>query len=392
MTTNNNEAIKKIEDEISKIHTKQLDISFNEIADMYSSEELNIKPEFQRLFRWSEEKRSRFIESLILEMPVPPIFVIEGEGGKYELIDGLQRISSYLHFRGVLKSPPLLDDCSSVDSDSDSDKKEPPLRLSGCEIATVLNGYTFDDLPSTYQIRLKRNFIRMQVIRKENDPMLRYHMFKRLNTGGEVLQPQEIRNCTVRLISDTFANFLSKISNDGNFTETTSNISDFNSMIAYREELALRFFANKNYISKYVKNIEPFLDEYMKNVSLPEDNKDYIRFDYLEEQKHFEKLFLVLNKALGGKSFGSKNPHSESITESFKVYHFESIPIALSKILDKVDVDNEDHISLIRSALTKVKLEKEFIDLTTGGGKNTKNMLEKRISYVSRYLKDISFG
>lgn len=381
MTVDTNETVKKIEQEIAKIHTKQLDISFNEIADMYLSGELNIKPEFQRLFRWSEEKRSRFIESLILEMPVPPIFVIEVEEGKFELIDGLQRISSYLHFRGVLKSP-----------DSDDDQAVPPLRLSGCEIAPVLNGYTFNDLPATYQIRLKRNFIRMQIIRKENDPMLRYHMFKRLNTGGEQLQPQELRNCTVRLISDDFANFISEISENESFQNTTGNISDFNSQIAYREELALRFFANKNYIGKYVKNIEPFLDEYMKNVSLPESSDDHVNFDYQEEKAHFEKLFLILDKALGGKAFGSKNPRSDDITDSFRIYHFESIPLAISSIIDKVNSDDDDHISLIKEALTQIKFDPDFVRLTTGGGKNTKKMLEERIAYVSEYLEDINFG
>ena len=381
MTVDTSETVKKIEQEIAKIHTKQLDISFNEIADMYLSGELNIKPEFQRLFRWSEEKRSRFIESLILEMPVPPIFVIEVQEGRFELIDGLQRISSYLHFRGVLKSP-----------DSDDDQTVQPLKLSGCEIAPVLNGYTFDDLPATYQIRLKRNFIRMQIIRKENDPMLRYHMFKRLNTGGEQLQPQELRNCTVRLISDDFANFISEISENVSFQNTTENISDFNSQIAYREELALRFFANKNYMNKYVKNIEPFLDEYMKNVSLPESNDDHVDFDYQEEKNHFEKLFLVLDKALGGKAFGSKNTRSDGITDSFRIYHFESIPLAISHIIDKVNPDDDNHISLIRQALTEIKFDPDFVKLTTGGGKNTKNMLEERIAYVSNYLEGIDFG
>lgn len=381
MTVDTNETVKKIEQEIAKIHTKQLDISFNEIADMYLSGELNIKPEFQRLFRWSEEKRSRFIESLILEMPVPPIFVIEVQEGRFELIDGLQRISSYLHFRGVLKSP-----------DSGDEQTVQPLKLSGCEIAPVLNGYTFADLPATYQIRLKRNFIRMQIIRKENDPMLRYHMFKRLNTGGEQLQPQELRNCTVRLISDDFANFISGISENVSFQNTTENISDFNSQIAYREELALRFFANKNYMNKYVKNIEPFLDEYMKNVSLPESNEDHVDFDYQEEKTHFEKLFLILDKALGGKAFGSKNTRSDGITDSFRIYHFESIPLAISSIIDKVNPDDDNHISLIRTALTEIKFDPDFVRLTTGGGKNTKNMLEERIAYVSNYLEDINFG
>jgi hypothetical protein len=96
-----------VDEERKRTATKALDISLNELADMYANNELDINPEFQRLFRWSTEKQSQLIESLLLEMPIPPIFVIESEGieGKLELIDGLQRLSTYLHFRGVLNAP-----------------------------------------------------------------------------------------------------------------------------------------------------------------------------------------------------------------------------------------------------------------------------------------------
>lgn len=92
--------IENVDRQIIETRTKSLDVSLNELYDMYLNEELQIAPDYQRLFRWGEEKQSRFIESLILEMPVSPIYVVELEHGIYELIDGLQRISSYFHFRG----------------------------------------------------------------------------------------------------------------------------------------------------------------------------------------------------------------------------------------------------------------------------------------------------
>lgn len=91
--------VQNIDNQIIQIRTKSLDVSFNELYDMYKDGELAIAPDYQRLFRWDEEKQSRFIESLILEMPVPPIFVIETENGVYELIDGLQRISSITNIK-----------------------------------------------------------------------------------------------------------------------------------------------------------------------------------------------------------------------------------------------------------------------------------------------------
>ena len=101
MTAEASPLIESIAATLRKASTTSLDLSFNELLDMSESGELNITPDYQRLFRCSEGQRSRFIESA-LEMPVPPIFVIEEGDGTYQMIDGLQRISSYLHMRGKL--------------------------------------------------------------------------------------------------------------------------------------------------------------------------------------------------------------------------------------------------------------------------------------------------
>ena len=70
---------------------------------MYSSGELNILPDFQRLFRWTNERKSNFVESILVGIPVPPVFAYENEDGTWELIDGLQRTSTLLEFMGLLK-------------------------------------------------------------------------------------------------------------------------------------------------------------------------------------------------------------------------------------------------------------------------------------------------
>src|SRR5262249_35129771 len=157
---------------ISSVRTQAIDFSFNELADMHAAGELIIDPDFQRMFRWPEGSQARFIESLILELPIPPIFLIEREDRVYELIDGLQRISSYLHFRDQL----VIDGV-----------KLGPLVLQDCDIVKELNGLTYADLPRSLDIKLKRSYIRAEILRKESDPRLRYYMFKRLNTGGEML-------------------------------------------------------------------------------------------------------------------------------------------------------------------------------------------------------------
>ena len=137
-------------------------------------------------------------------MPVPPIYVIEEEEGSYILIDGLQRISSYLHLRGELSAAHL----------------DPPVHegekliFTDCDIVEELNGKTFDHLGTALQIRLKRAFVRVEVVRKESDSRFKYHMFKRLNTGGQILSDQQIRNCTIRLLDPTFNDFIIELSKE----------------------------------------------------------------------------------------------------------------------------------------------------------------------------------
>src|SRR5260370_16403882 len=87
-----------IDRRIGEVRTDTLDLSYGEIASLYSNREFVIQPDYQRLFRWTLEQRSRMVESILLELPIPQIFVIENETGVIELIDGLQRISSVIHF------------------------------------------------------------------------------------------------------------------------------------------------------------------------------------------------------------------------------------------------------------------------------------------------------
>jgi hypothetical protein len=126
---------------------------------MYENGELIVHPEYQRAFRWSEGKESRFIESLVLGMPIPPLFVIELEDSKYELIDGLQRLSSYFHFRGALE----------LEIYDRKISKGQGLVLTDCDIVRELNGLSHDTLPVAMQIRLKRHFIRVEVIRRDSE-------------------------------------------------------------------------------------------------------------------------------------------------------------------------------------------------------------------------------
>jgi hypothetical protein len=373
MATDPTGLLQAIEEQKKRLTTTSLDLSFNELLDMIDTHELNIQPDFQRLFQWSPATQSRFIESLLLEMPIPPIYVIESEENKYLLIDGLQRISSYLHFRGKLNAP--------ENGVAFGEK----LRLIDCDIVPAFNDLTFDDLPTSLQIRLKRYFVRVEVVRYGSDPQYQYFMFKRLNTGGVLLTEQQIRNCTIRLLNPQFNDFIATLSTDTNYQTTTTYLTSEQRKGWYDQELVLRFFAFKNDISSYVHEIGDFLTEYMERVS-DINHKDHIAFDFTIEKEIFEKTFLVFQRALGDRAFNRLNAKQTELVDAFGIYHFESLTLGIQSILNSLDPENLDQMNRLGAAIMALKKDSDFINMTKGGGKNSSGLLKKRITFASEKL------
>jgi hypothetical protein len=154
-----------IDTKIGEVRTDAIDLSFGEIINLKRNNEIRIDPEYQRLFRWSQEQRSRLVESVLLRLPIPPIFLIENEGGTLELIDGLQRVSTMIQ----LIEPRLIN--------------AETLTLKGCDLIRRLDGYVYENLPLTIKLQLKRSTVRAVTIQRQSKSFLRYEMFKRLNTG-----------------------------------------------------------------------------------------------------------------------------------------------------------------------------------------------------------------
>jgi hypothetical protein len=360
--------IEAVDNKITAVRTSSLDFSMNELADMYASNELIIDPEFQRMFRWPEGAQSRFIESLILELPVPPIFLIERDDRVYELIDGLQRISSYLHFRGLL----LVDG-----------EKLPPLELEDCDIVTELNGFTFRDLPRALDIKVKRSYIRAEILRKESDPRLRYYMFKRLNTGGEILSEQEVRNATIRLLSSDFNNFIIELSKNDDFSYCIDIISDNQRLRRFDQELVLRFFAFKNDFESYKHDVGDFLTDYMEKVSDPDVSA---AFDYQAERRGFEKTFGLLRKisdrlGINSKIFGTVGASGDPRGQ-FSVYHYEGLVLGLQAVIDDVDLADDEKIDRLAESVKLGKADREFLR-HGGAGKNYRNPMRSRVEYFA---------
>lgn len=369
------ELLQAVQKQVKQIQTSSLDLSFNELLDMYVSEELTIDPEYQRAFRWSEGKESRFIESLVLGMPIPPLFVIELDDAKYELIDGLQRLSSYFHFRGALELE--IFDRHIV--------KGQGLILRECDIVKELNGLQHDRLPVAMQIRLKRHFIRVEVIRKDSDQRLRYHMFKRLNTGGENLSEQEIRNCTVRLLEGgaTFMRFLAELSRTPEFMLCTENLTEEAYQQKFDQELVLRFFAFKNNRDEYVHDVSDFMTDYMESIA---DSEIGTAFNYESEREIFLRTFAILAALLEDKAFGWVN-RSGTIVRGFAVYHFEAFTLGIQPVLDRIDLQDIAQMDTLRKVMEDIKRDPGFQQITSGGGRNSIGALERRINFVRSALQ-----
>lgn len=360
----NLDIINSVDEKIDKVRTRSLDLSFNELLDMYKDGELIISPEYQRLFRWEEDRQSRFIESLVLEMPVPPIFVVETEENEYELIDGLQRISSYLHFRG--------------NKITGGEVENKYLKLVGCDIVRELNGMTYNDLPKSLQIRLKRNFIRVEVLRKENDNNLRYYMFKRLNSGGEQLSQQEIRNCTIRLLDKEINDTIISCSNDDNFKSTIDRVEDEKINKKFDQELVLRFFALKNNRENYKHPFDMFLTNYMESVA-----DKSIKFNHDEEIENFRKTFKCLNDIIGKDVF-STILNTGTIKQDFVAYYFDAFSLGIQDKLDELLKITSKQKVVLKNKFMQVK-SNEIKQYKTG----TKSNIINRVKCVENAIEEV---
>ena len=235
--------MKEILDKFAKAQeslvTQQSDFSLSAIAEMVKNESIDISPHYQRRDRWHVEKQSALIESFLLNIPVPPVYLSEDEYGTYTVIDGKQRITSIYEFlSGKFKL---------------KDLKEVP----------ELNGFTFEALPSQLKRALSvRPFMRVITLLKQSDPELKYEVFLRLNTGGENLKAQEIRNVA---FAGPLNDLLFELS-ENEFIRAKLKITSSKSA-QYRNmddlELILRFFTVHSRWQNFGKKISKAMDEFM---------------------------------------------------------------------------------------------------------------------------------
>ena len=375
--------IDQVAEHRNHIKHEALTFSLSELVNMYKAvpKEITIKPDFQRLFRWSREQQSSFIESLLLEMPIPPLFFFETETGLWDLLDGLQRLSTIIKFIGTNKDTPI--DVQGSDGNENEwhyDNEynlEEPLQLLGGEYLTELKGLTFVRLPVQLQLNLKRARLHIYVLKRETKPMYKYEVFKRLNRGGLWLEDQELRNCSIRMLDEEFPTFLQTISKDSTIAQTLG--MEYEPQNTYKiEELVLRYFAMKNYSANFKHDVGDFLTEYMEAVA-----RKAVSFDYEAQRRTFYEVCTQLNRALpDGEAFRGKSHGDRKSYGPFSPALFEMIIVGIA-----------ENITIV-SQLAPEELKGKIIDLIirakdlglTGGGSNSRTKTFGRIELAKQAL------
>jgi len=215
--------------------TEPVDYTIGDLYIRFKDGRLNVQPEFQRYYVFDNAKASRLIESVLMGVPIPVIYLAQEEDYSYSVIDGQQRLTSFFRF---------------LDND---------LKLTRLNVFPEYNGCVFQDLPRDLQNKVREGKLRAIVIKRESDPDIRFEIFERLNTGAVNLNAQELRNCIYR---GRYNELLRDLAKDQDFmrlfnrTKPAKRMSD--------RESILRFFALCHNLPTYQPPMKRFLNREME--------------------------------------------------------------------------------------------------------------------------------
>ena len=298
-------------------------------------------PDYQREFTWEPERKCRFIESLLMGLPIPFVFLwMNDETGQLEIVDGSQRLRTleeYINNR---------------------------LKLNDLERLNLLNGTKFEDLTLARQRKLINLSIRAVVLSDKTDLEARVDLFERINTSSKVANPAEVRRGALR---GPFMDFIIDVSKDEQFTRLAT-VTSSQKATREREELALRFFAYTDGLKDYKDRVKEFLFSYTSKMNEAFNTNPELADAYRQ------RLATVLNFVEQSFSLGFRKSSGAKTTPRAR---FESIAIGVHEAL-------KDNPSLVVSQekTNSIVTSQEFLRKVTSDGANVKSKLVGRIEVM----------
>lgn len=310
-------------------------------------------PDYQRDFTWDEIRQSRFIESVLLGLPIPLIFVAENENSVWEIVDGSQRIRTLYAFM------------------------ENKLVLQGLEKLNTLNGFRFNDLDPSRCGKFADLPIRMIVLTEEATDEVKKDMFERINRGSDLLKPMEKRKGIYLGPFNTF--IYKKCAKNPLFIELAP-IDHWLANRQEREELILRFFALSENYDKYPHNmgIAHFLDEY-----LDDKNKMLLKKDIKDQNKYLDKCYSDLESVLYFVKKSSRYGFRRWQNPQTKRVIFEAISVGVLLAL-RIN----PNISCSLEKMDKILNSNKFNQLTIGNVGNKQAYSPEQLKARILYIRD----
>lgn len=368
----------EIEKYSATVSTDSYSMSIGELVSMYTDGEIDIHPEFQRFFRWEPEQKSRLVESILLGIPIPPIYVSERSDSKWDVIDGLQRLSTFFELMGELKD--------------ESEKKMPPLLLTKTrylpslegKVWACVNGQGSEDikLSEAARIKIKRTRIDITIIKKSSDDIAKYEMFQRLNTGGTKATDQEVRSCIILMNDKEFLSWMQKMATLDNFRRCFM-FSDKQLNESFDMELVTRFLVLSVVSESRLKSIGELGDFLTEEIICKIKSES---FNKILIYRTFEYLFDYLAENLGENSFRKFNADKGMYFGPSLISLFEIIAIGVGSYLveggtlPEANIFLEKHKNLWSSAV-------EYIgNSSMGSGVRASTRIPQTISFGKKWV------
>lgn len=302
-------------------------------------------PGYQREYTWEEERKWRFIESILMNLPIPFLFFWENpQTGKLEIVDGSQRLRTIQEF--------IFGD----------------LVLGELDKLPLVSGFAFNDLPEARQRKFKNRSIRGIVLNEHADDQARFDLFERINTGSKVANKAEVRRGALR---GPFLDLVIALSQEPRFVELTP-VSDKQMKEREREELVTRFFAYGDGLDDYADEVSPFLFSYAKKM-----NQQMADTPALVEQ-YRQRFKAMVDFVAAAFPFGFRRTASGRASPRAR---FESIAVGTYLAL-------QQNAGLVpqRDKVNAWVQDKSFAEVTGSDGANAISRLERRIHFVRDQL------